>query len=784
VERRLAAFRRPDEHWLVVEQEAGALGTLGGTVAAWRAWKEAGGSTVGPLVIAHGAGSGLRAGPLAKFEVGGRASLKLPGTVRGQPARLLELVLHSLGPLGQSLPPGWVDVIWVSQVFVPRVAPIDVPPPMGALAKLAADQSDRSLDLGRFVLGVDGEISGFIPQGFAPPSGPCWTDLGSFRVRAGLLEHWAAHLHDRVDLDPGFVAHLWGPKAHPARQTRDAWGEPFLTATVLGTELPWWRFRRPEEVLAALQDLRPSCSRGAPLRRLLGLEDPVVRCWIGGQWVERLGANTVQHGVGIHGVHLVDAVLADSAISSGFIREAVVWEVAGTIAQTEGSSTATAEPGPNRWYRTKLDQPMFRDVQAMFPEHLPPWNQEDLLAVHGGNPATYPRPVLDRLKALAPAHSRLARLVSLLFTGGFPLFLHPIDRPMGVLAPERGSPGNVPLHTTECEYDLWCASPERGVEALLRSFTAHLCRPTPPGRAREAARTVDWYRRGAGDVRVPDPLRARAPSWQASEDPLELDLGLILASFVPFSSPPSDFYPYRAWARWRTLVHGQVDLGPGPGNLRFCDPSRGWVYLPALDLRPPRPPDAGCTLQELADDLLRRGARAIGICGPAAAGKTTLARLLVERQPDFQMYHADHVTWPGDGFRYRQGPSTRDITLAGPGIFDDVAIAAALGATTGPFVVEGCFVGLDPEVRRHLEVLVAVIAPDEVRLRDKLVRDSARSGRRIDIVADFAQKTFVEGDDGLIEVLALADEVWDRSTGDRWFNARAVRPSPDRRLPP
>jgi hypothetical protein len=69
---------------------------------------------------------------------------------------------------------------------------------------------------------------------------------------------------------------------------------------------------------------------------------------------------------------------------------------------------------------------------------------------------------------------------------------------------------------------------------------------------------------------------------------------------------------------------------------------------------------------------------------------------------------------------------------------------------------------------------------DGRRLHAKFERDRAPGGRRIDVVEDFAHKTFVEGEDGLRPLIPLADIVWDRGNRDLWVSRRAARPSRSR----
>ncbi|MFK7927861.1 MAG: hypothetical protein AB8H79_06715, partial [Myxococcota bacterium] len=165
----------------------------------------------------------------------------------------------------------------------------------------------------------------------------------------------------------------------------------------------------------------------------------------------------------------------------------------------------------------------------------------------------------------------------------------------------------------------------------------------------------------------------------------------------------------------------------------------------------------------------------LGVCGPAAAGKSSLSVRLAERLDNdgftVGYIEADQACWRGDGFRYTQGEATRTTRLQGPAIVDEVGLARTIRherARCDIVIVEGCFVGLDHDVYAQLNMLVGVVLDDRERLAAKYARDTLGGGRRIDVVSDFAAKTHHENQDGVAPALARASMIWDRSTGRVW----------------
>jgi len=151
---------------VLVEERAHHPGNLIGTLLTWR---DACGqcSDIGidldaewragrvRVALIHGAGQGRRAAPLAHAEQGDRGSLLLPGSLNGQPARLLEAVMVQMMPMARSQTPGHLDVMWASQLFLPTVDPDQVPSPTAPISKwvtTTAHPTEASADVGRFSL--------------------------------------------------------------------------------------------------------------------------------------------------------------------------------------------------------------------------------------------------------------------------------------------------------------------------------------------------------------------------------------------------------------------------------------------------------------------------------------------------------------------------------------------------------------------------------------------------------------------------------------------------------
>ncbi|MFK7931345.1 MAG: hypothetical protein AB8H79_24400, partial [Myxococcota bacterium] len=324
---------------VLVEERAHHPGNLIGTLLTWRdacgqcadmgvdldaQWR------AGHLRVAliHGAGQGRRAAPLAHAEQGDRGSLLLPGSLHGQPARLLEAVMVQMMPMAASQSPGHLDVIWASQLFLPTVAPEDIPAPTTPISKFVTttrNPGEVSEDVGRFSL-TQGAPTGFIRQGdkTEPFAGDAAYDLGSFRLRADALTALQAVYLTRPpdgprDLDPHLTAPLLGgasEHAVEAERVREALGgQRVIGVTDVGTDVPWWRLRRPAELRDAALSLTPS-RRQPSLRHLLGIDHPIQRSWLGTQWIEgpELSWQQVEDGVEAGGVRVKDSIVHDSSI--------------------------------------------------------------------------------------------------------------------------------------------------------------------------------------------------------------------------------------------------------------------------------------------------------------------------------------------------------------------------------------------------------------------------------------------------------------------------------------
>lgn len=906
----------------VVEERATHPGNLVGTALAWEAacararavgldldadWRR-GERTV---AIVHGAGLGRRTAPLVHAEDGDRGGVWLPGRLAGLPARLLEAVVAQTAPLAKSQPAGFLDVLWASQLFLPSLVPEAVPAPTRALTKLVTSTTrpDADPDLGLFLL-RDGQPTAFLPQGTPRrATGELAFDLGSFRLRADLLDVWRRSLSvsrgQAVDLDPHLTTPLLGgpdPLGEAAR-VRQALGPGELVGvTDLGADLPWWRLRRPRELRAAAMDLRPSIPEGAGLRELLGLDHPITRSWLGDTWVEgpELSWDDVREGVQIGGVVVQDSVVHDSALwgwrSEGrspvrrpVVRRSVLSFATGGLAVDEAWIVATGSPGlrgggglawrftgdppaaagpsPTARGLCMVRRPRLRDGVAVLHDFLDEdakatgheprpelglsWSELATLAPFRGPPLPrrlpWPARACDLLDdshphvvvhppatALALLRERLPpstdahRLLELAEDGALAIALHRGSRPsLGVdapLAPGRrweSSEDAYLLHADLETWERWQWAPPRIAEALLHTFLTHFVGPGATPRTLRADAGVQAFRAGAltasDAVRsiIDDALHHEAPErllgaidrWELAEDPGRLDLSALfhaLDDLDPTAAELAGPGELRAWLRWR-LDHRQHDARRITADLRDAPAhvlsplfswSHPWVHggvehrVPRCDLRPPGPPTVTFSDDGLADHLadaltdLRQGGPAptLGICGPAAAGKSSLAVAVAERLDARGLrvgfLSTDDQVWHGPGFRYDQHESTRTIRLYGPGIYDDVRTASTLAhlrATCDAVVAEGVYVGLDADVAARLDLRVAVVLEDRARLGAKASRDALGGRRRIDLVTDFSAKILHESRDGVAPLVDAAHIVWDRTDGATWLRTRPRR---------
>jgi hypothetical protein len=832
----------------VVEEGRGRLGNLGGALAALRAL---GGHSDGRAALAawragearlamvHAAGLGRRAEPLTSAERGDRSGLPLPGRVGDAPATLLSAVLAQTSPLAASQPPRFLDLIWCSQLFFPTLAPAALQPPTAPITKLVrGGAAGDHPDLGCFVLDGAGWPTAFRAQraggttrtepgaSEAGPPGPVATDLGTCRLRADALDVLlAAWDGSAVDLDPDVTAALLGD----ARRTtlfqalQAAFGEArAVGVTDVGAGTPWWRLRRPAELLDAALALLPTRDDGAPLRHLLGLAHPVARAWIDGRYVEgpELTWEEVAHGARIGGVTLRDAIVVDAGLAAdsaldgavvsawrGAVRARAAWLVGGGAPHAavdgglvwrwtgRGSPTIVGgrcelpDPGP-AGAPVVIDgfldappagaAPAERRAVAPFPPEGPPADP----ATTAPLPPAVARALRDRLPA-----GDLRRLVDRPDLLGIAVArdVEPVD-PLPTAAVGRALiAGRLPLIVPAAALAGAEVAPDPLADALVSALAEALCAPPPEGRAAFAARAVAEGRAPPRPPAPPaDPLAALA-AWRLRDDPDRRALDGLFASMDADPRAPRTPDEAWAWLRWRLDHRGDptqavlADLAALHADVREAvaipDPDGGW--WPAAPLRPPGPPDAIVDLDGLADALAARarapgGPRAIGIAGPAAAGKSTLAAAVVARLvavgAPVVPVDGDARTWPGDGLRYAQRGAHRDIYLYGPAIYDDARIAADLRAArhAGTAVADGVFLGLDPGVRALLDLRVAVIADDTIRRRDKVARDARPGGRRIDVVGDLLRKVLHEDLDGGVPTVAGCGLVWERTSGALW----------------
>ncbi len=314
------------------------------------------------------------------------------------------------------------------------------------------------------------------------------------------------------------------------------------------------------------------------------------------------------------------------------------------------------------------------------------------------------------------------------------------------------------------------AEPIRGVERSRRSLASFfLSRCCLPGRGDVLSARLAAL--GDGGIRPswsPAPRNvwfSRLASWTLANDIDHAELAVLLdhAQRLFAQAPPNPDArdEVAAWLRVRWMREGGAWDDTIDDALRqalarhafaFPHPDTGrTAWIPSS----PRSPTALSVehLEPVFDDA-RRYRFVLGLSGAAAAGKSTLARQLLEeagqRRIDAWRLVCDDLTWPGEGFRYVHEHGMRRTLLHGPGIYDHMAIreavldATADGDATGLVIVEGVYTGCYPAVAARLDMHAVIRAPDRERLERKIARDTGDPRRRIDIVADFARKQYDE----------------------------------------
>lgn len=834
---------------IVIEERAEHPGNLGGTLLLWRAacqraaalgedlaerWRR---GEVRVLIV-HAAGLGRRAEPLTRAEDGDRSAILLPGTLGGTVPTLLTACLAQAAPLARSQPPGFLDVLWCSQLFVPTVDPDRLPAPRAPLSKLVSldplvpPGTTALPDLGLFDLDDAGRPARFTPQGVALPPTHLRraVDLGSFRLRADLLDGLAAWWRDApsgapLDLDPHLTSPLLGGPATPvAKATRELLpGERVVEVCALGVQIPWWRLRRPAEIRAAALSLRPRDPTGAPLRALLGIHHPIERSWIGGRWIEgpEVSWERAAAGAVIEGVDLADSLIHDSALAAGSrLRGSVASWWCGRI--TAGQSWLVAGGGAHVasehsliWRCTPSDPVSFTQTTATGTEESGArWSPEgdeidgvdaadhlDAMAPDGVHPLP------EAVRAGLRRDLGVGPLARLLDREPFLIAVHaglraPSPDPALILGRAwRGD--HYRLHLDAATWRRWQGAPGPLRDALIVLLSTHFLPPTTIPRRVVAHELRDALRRGPlpRDPIPPERALDALARRTVADDPDERALHAALTALdaaSPADRTPTSPERALAWLRWR-LERGDPAgalseaLARLPAPLRDAIAAPGQAAglpgdLPRCDLRPSSAPDAtlgpDAVARTLADHLHARftavGCASLGLYGPAAAGKSTLAAAvraeLTRRGLPTAALPTDRLTWQGDGFRYTQRAHDRDVTLYGPAIYDDARIARDLARARkrGLIVVaDGVFLGADARVDRLLDLRVAVILEDRQRLIEKRARDRAPGGRRIDVETDFFHKILHESRDGILPLMRTGDGVWDRGDGAWWRTERS-----------
>lgn len=737
------------------------LGNLTGTVEAWAAVRD----QVGPedrVAVVHDAGQATRSGWVTRSTGGSRGALQLGARVAGQPVDLLGMV--AITAMAWADEPDGVDVFWGSQLTVPAR--------LGASAGWLCKQgrpapepgavtAEDLHDLGWIATAADGAVQAFAAQqrfdraeGFAAWargfSGPVLADLGSARFDRGLLDaldaFYAGREPRKRNLDPDLTrpwVHLLAggaPRDGSEREVAALLGADPRLATAGAVrcrafEGEWVRMRRPEEFRAGLTGLGDHPS----LRVLWGIRTPVERSWVGEQWVEgpEVDWEQMAAGVEVGGVRLRGAVVRDSRLEPGSeVDGSWVWACVGRVQAQRSALVEAVDPEPATDGLVDRSEVGPRPPSAALIDR---WARFPL----GSDPRSW----AGRLQA-----------------GALELRRGPADGPRVRLdAPKGADRGQLVVRT-----DLWprVGSPDEGM-VLLEGLVAL---SDPAGR-RWPPDLAGWRPPAVPDH--PAALEQAIDGWDLARDPLRLALGTWMAAWEP--GPIRTLAALRV--AWRVLLErDRCDVASGWAAIRAhldADPapwlaSGAALRLPSGAVLPAFPLD-GASVDGLAavggHGDFAAGA-VIGLCGSAAAGKSTLAEALVragaERGLEVVRLETDGLTFAGHGFRYTQGPHDRVEHLEGPGIYDDRAVGEALDALRRPdrvVVADGVFLGLDPAVRARLDRLFLVQAPAAVRLARKLARDSAPGAdRTIDIPTDFARKLFREDRDAMHRLAALADQ--------------------------
>ncbi len=290
-----------------------------------------------------------------------------------------------------------------------------------------------------------------------------------------------------------------------------------------------------------------------------------------------------------------------------------------------------------------------------------------------------------------------------------------------------------------------------GAHDLLAAWLSAFGHPQLRSQARGIAER--WLPGQTGRA-VSDPGASLA-TWDPASDPLRLDR----ASWVQaLQGPlPGSVLSLRGWVRAAFEVgRNAADVATAVDD-RWMDVGKRWAHpawragstamLPAVTY--PTLPDL--EPKAWAEASWQKG-RVLAVVGPAAAGKTTLARkLALEFGATF--VSADDSNWPGPGNRYDFVDGIRRSWVNGPGLVNDGALAQAIDAAPGRVVVEGCFVGLDPRIADRVTSTLLVIRDDVDRLTAAFLRDKHRG---FDVVTDICAKAFHEDIDGIAPLATRA----------------------------
>lgn len=804
---------------LVIEEPHPYRGNLVGTLHAWQKAIQRHPGIVAEMarglkvVMIHTAGAGSRAWPLHLTAEKDRSRLHLAGFTRGQRTGLLEAVMLQAMPLAMSASPNHLDVFWCSQVFLPQVSPTAISPPEHPLTKLVTTQSETrrtNPDVGRFFADKDGAL-GFIPQGDGvdvPIGAETHADLGSFRVRIDLLESLrglASHdSRSRWDLDPHFTApilrgiELTDPVLSSIQ--RDYAHEDIVGISCLGTDIPWWRLRRPIEWLRFGHSLRPSQPLQA-LRELLGIHHPITSSQIGKFYIEgpEVSWDEMREGIEIGGVRLSDSIVQQCSLDAGsVIHRSLAVSCSGHARVSDAVAVRTS-------FRSKANE-------GGLLWHSP-W--EDRLAGQSDSWCTVWAPSMDSNRSIfrdfltAPGHDE--RSTSNHETDG----AHPSAPPEGGLRTAGLGPlaylrqclvhGVIDVRIRPHWSTSVAISADQKIQVTIAASELEVADSTPDGRnifvERETAREMlpfwgEHDRQTWELVMTPDVVPSDAIAllnaidrWSLMEDPARQQLyalfhtlTLTTLDYRQMTSPAH----VQALVRWlleyrratRESIAAALERVDESLVLKagfWSETSGGQTWIPRLNLTPERGASPRLSGTEWLEQLIASPARVIGIIGPAGVGKTTAADQLAKhaRQAGRHPYiiHADDYCWPGPTFRYDQHASSRTTHWYGPAILDDRSIIRELVQAKTEYdlvIVEGVTVGFTGRLRRHLDRIVALIDDDKSRLSAKTLRDQREGRRIIDVPLDFAAKNYHEVRDAVCPLLDEADLVICRSTQRIW----------------